>query len=381
MKIPVLMVSTASQWLGTARMPRALSKAGFDVFLLAPENSLASKSRFVTRTWFLPESALPMEWLLALNAAIEATSPSLLVPCDEMTIRLLFAFMLEPLPVLGKTKHARLAALIRESLGDPAHYQTSIDKTLLPVAAESLGIRVPPFTVVRDVRSAQAFAQRLGFPVVLKRRFGFAGHGVAIVSTPDDLVQRAYDLLRPDQLDLGNHLEPRLLVQAFIVGRHLSQALVSLRGVSLASFAWERYQSTEDVAGQTSVVRFIESQETRESAEALSCAFGMEGFFNVQYIVRNDTREAYLLEINRRIVTHMHMGERVDADLPRALHRHLSGLRDRSGTTGSGVNAIGAMVTVFPREYLRDPQSPYLRECPVDAPWDDPDLFAAMLAQ
>src|SRR4051794_36905126 len=34
--IPVLLVSTATRWYGTARTPRALAKAGFEVTLLTP---------------------------------------------------------------------------------------------------------------------------------------------------------------------------------------------------------------------------------------------------------------------------------------------------------------------------------------------------------
>ena len=34
----------------------------------------------------------------------------------------------------------------------------------------------------------------------------------------------------------------------------------------------------------------------------------------------------------------------------------------------------------FPHEWLRDPQSPYLQQYPVDVPWDDPELIEAMLA-
>jgi hypothetical protein len=34
----------------------------------------------------------------------------------------------------------------------------------------------------------------------------------------------------------------------------------------------------------------------------------------------------------------------------------------------------------FPHEWLRDPGSAYLRQHPVDAPWDEPELFEAMLA-
>jgi hypothetical protein len=36
-------------------------------------------------------------------------------------------------------------------------------------------------------------------------------------------------------------------------------------------------------------------------------------------------------------------------------------------------------VVVFPREWLNDPASPRLLEYPIDVPWDDPALFAALL--
>jgi len=47
MSEPLLMVSTASQWLGPARMARALARADCEVSLLAPADSLAAKSRYV----------------------------------------------------------------------------------------------------------------------------------------------------------------------------------------------------------------------------------------------------------------------------------------------------------------------------------------------
>jgi hypothetical protein len=31
--MPVLLVATATQWFGTARIPRSLTRAGFEVFL------------------------------------------------------------------------------------------------------------------------------------------------------------------------------------------------------------------------------------------------------------------------------------------------------------------------------------------------------------
>ena len=359
-------------------MPRVLARAGFDVALLAPRDSLATKSRYVSRAEFLSETATPMEWLLRLIQVIEKISPELLVPCDEMAVRLLFTLALEPPQGFNPALRARLVTLITNSLGDSRFYEVSIDKTMLPAAAETLGIPVPPYALAIRIDDAITHAAALGYPVVLKRRFGFAGEGVAVVSTQEELVDAAQRLLRPDQLDLGVHREPRLIVQAFITGPYRSQALVARRGEPLAGFGWERHVATRPVKGQTSVLRFVRSPETRAYSETLCRGFGIDGFFNVQFVIDERTGDAYLLEINRRIVTHTHLGERVGKDLGRALMGALEG--KHAEASPSADEDVEGTVVVFPREWLRDPGSRYLEEFPSDVPWDEPELFAAMLA-
>ena len=374
----VVLVSTATQWLGTARMPRALASAGFAVTLLAPRGSLAARSRHVTRVAYLSPTATPMEWLLLLVQTIDSVSPDLLVPCDEMAVRLLFTLVLAPPTGIEPALLARLVDLISRSMGDPRHYAASIDKTLLPTAAAELGVRMPPCAVAKGVDDAIAHAAALGYPVVVKQRFGFAGRGVAVVASRAELVAAVTTLLRPDQLDLGARLPPRLLVQAYIVGPHHSQALVALRGERLASFAWERFVATAPIKGQTSVVRFVDSPGTLANAEALARGFRINGFFNVQFVVEAASGVPYLLEINRRVVTHLHLGERVGRDLPRALMRALEGLPAEA--PAAVADDAGEKVVVFPREWLRDRHSPHLTLLPVDVPWDDPALLEAMLA-
>lgn len=376
MSEPLLMVSTASQWLGPARMARALAKADFDVALLAPADSLAAKSKYIAKRRVLAGNAIPMEWLQSLTAAIDDLGPRLLVPCDEMAIRLLFALVLEPPRDLPSAVRLRLEALIRTSLGDPAHYQTSIDKILLPPAAAALGVRIPPYALADGIDEAVACADVIGYPAVLKRRFGFAGEGVAIVTDADDLLRHGQSLLGPDQLDLGQGHPRQLLVQSFIRGAYHSQALVAWRGTPLARFAWERHVATLPCKGQTSVLRFVDSPESYSHAETLCNAFGISGFFNVQFVLDGGGLP-YLLEINRRIVTHMHMGERVGADLAVAMARQLRGLPP---ATPVSPPQPGPSVAIFPREWLRDPRSPWLRQCAVDMPWDDVAVLKAMLA-
>ena len=75
----ILLVSTASRWLGTARMPRSLALAGFQVFLLAPRDSLALASRFVSRSVVLRDDATPIQWLLSLVSMINDVEPNVVV--------------------------------------------------------------------------------------------------------------------------------------------------------------------------------------------------------------------------------------------------------------------------------------------------------------
>ena len=372
------MVSTASRWLGTARMPRSLARAGFDVTLLAPRGSLALRSRFVSRSAVLRDEATPMQWLLALIGMIRDVDPAIVIPCDEVAIRLLFELVHRPPPQLTGEAGARVRQLVTRSLGDPHHYETSIDKTLLPGAARALGIAVPRYAIAQSIDEAAVHADAIGYPVVLKRRYGFAGQGVAIIEEPDRVKPAASVLLQPMQLDLGVRPTPRLLVQAFVDGAMLSQTMVAWNGAPLAGFARTREIPFTPGKGASAVVRLRRNPEIYDYTTRLCRAFGMNGFFSVQYIEPAGGGTPVLLEINRRIVTFMHLDEYGGVDLSAALYQHLAG---GPQTTPSDMPFDdGGLIASFPREWLRDPDSAWLRDFPADVPWDDPEVFEAMIA-
>ena len=58
----------------------------------------------------------------------------------------------------GQLSEQPLAELIRESLGDPAFYRASVDKTALPEAATALGVPFPAFTIASTLADATRFA-------------------------------------------------------------------------------------------------------------------------------------------------------------------------------------------------------------------------------
>ena len=371
----VLLVATTLTWLGPARLPKALTGAGFMVSLLAPRDSLASKSRFVARNAYLPDGANRMQWVDAFAETVANTAPRLVVPCDDMATELLQTLVLETPQALPPATALQLAALARESLGDPRHYRTSIDKTLLPPAAAALGVRVPGFEVVADVAAAASFASAHGYPIVLKRPFGTAGEAVEIVAGSGELGPAFAKLAASGPLGGGDGT--RILVQEFIPGRSFSRGSVAWGGHELAGLCRERVTRNPPNVGPGSTVRICHEPEGRAFSEALTRGLGLQGFFGVDYLVHERTGETYMLEINRRLTSGLHLGGTVGVDLCAALYAAISG--KPVATRNDVPPGFERIVAQFPQEWLLDPASPWLRDYPADVPWDDPDVFEAML--
>ncbi len=361
-------------------MPKALADAGFDVHLLAPPDSLIAKSRFLASRHPLPAAAKVLQWVDALAGAVDATSPQILLPCDDLSFRLLRLLAIFPPPGVPASVHLRLSALVRNSLGDPRYYQASVDKTLLPAAALALGVRVPHWEVCTALPAADAFALRHGFPVVLKRRYSSFGDGVAICASHSELTTAFALLIAADQADdVGNEERGRLLVQEFIAGSTEYYAIAAWQGTLLVGYGAARVVGNPEPKGPATVTRYHRAPAMREFARRLVEGFGMSGLLGLECVLADGSGEPYLIEINRRIVPGTHRGRELGADQCAALHAALGGLPNPTRTDlGPGEEVVRVS---FPQEWLRDPQSRWLREYPVDVPWDEWQLLAAMVAR
>jgi hypothetical protein len=372
----LLLVSTTTNWLGTARIPRGLARAGFDVDLLAPAGSLAESSRHVRTIHPLPVGATPRDFDRALAASVAAAGPRVVVPCDDMAFRLLadLALRLGPQPA-GPI--ADLRQLIVDSLGDPRYYRDSVDKTALPALATSLDVDVPPHAIVAGFDAAARFAAGSGFPVVIKRAHGFAGQGVAICRSPQEVAAalRVFDAAnRDDPLEPGASTH---LAQAWVEGRTRYFHALAWRGELRAGWALEKLVAHPHPTGPPTVSRYFHAPALAEITARLIRGCGMSGFLFAEFIVDAGERP-WLLEINRRVSPATHRGEARGVDFCAALQAAVSGTPSASrtrlddGETGISVH--------FPQEWLRDPASAYLRDYPADVPWDEPELLERMLA-
>jgi len=377
MTIPVLLVCTATRVFEAARVPRALARAGFEVTLLAPRGTLAEKSRFVSRIGHTPDDATPSQWVFAFAATVKATSPRLVVPGDDHALRLLQMLVLSPSEFIQPALQRELASLVSESLGAPEHYRTSVDKTLLAPAAKALGVPMPPHAIVTDPAEAEAFAADRGYPIVLQRGHSSAGDGVELCSDRHQLARAFAALKRSAD---GGFQEPagdRLLAQAYVAGPAQSYPAAAWKGALLAGYAGVRVVGGPDPKAPPTVNRYRYDARLRDLTSRLAVGFGISGFFSPEFVVDNRTGEPYLLDINRQVVREAHGGGDIGVDHWLALHAALQGT---AAATRADLDEGEEHVTVhFPQEWLRDPQSHWLRECPVDVPWDDPELIEAML--
>ena len=378
MSTAVLLVATATQWFGTARIPRSLTRAGFEVSLLAPADMLAEKSRYIARTRHLPDNATLRQWVDSFSAVVDETSPRLVLPCDDTSFRLLQTLALSPPAGMRPERHLQLAGLIVESLGDTRFYRTSVEKTLLSAAAEALGIRVPPYAIIDTLAAARSFAAAHSYPIVLKRNLSTAGEGVALVESADQLASAFEQLARHDPSALMHAETGTLLVQTLIDGDVHYENTAAWNGSRIGGFAVQRLEAS-DVKGPAAVIRCYRSDEIRDFSAKLVRGFGMTGLFASEYIVERSSGKAYLLEVNRRMTPGMHVGSRIGVDLCVALYCALQGVEL---ATRADIDPNEEYLNVhFPQEWLRDPHSRYLREYPVDVPWDEPELLKAMFAR
>ncbi len=357
-------------------MPRALAHAGFDVALLAPEGSLASRSRYVAKIRELGVATTAAQWQHAFAEMVKATSPRIVMPCDDTAFRLLQALASSPPDSMPSTLALQLAALIRESLGDPAYFRTSVSKTMLPSAAEALGVRVPAYRVVTRADEAAAFAALHGYPTVLKREHSSAGDGVEICADPDALTRAIATLQHPVAPIRVAH--DRLLIQAYVPGRTKFYPAMAWQGRILTGYAGVKLVGNPEPKGPPTVNRYHRSPDLRNAAERLAAGFAISGFFSPEFIEHERTGVAYLIEINRRLVGGAHRGSAIGVDHCAALH---AALNELPFSSRRDLDDGEEHVTVhFPQEWLRDPASTWLTDHPVDVPWDDPELIDAMLA-
>jgi biotin carboxylase len=229
--------------------------------------------------------------------------------------------------------------------------------------------------------------ERAGLPTVLKADGTSGGDGVRIAHTLAEaerffeqlqapplfaralkraIVDRDKTLLGPSML----RRRPVVNAQAFVSGREATSTLMCWKGTVLASLHFEVINKASST-GHATVMRLIEHAEMSAAAERMVRRLNLSGFYGFDFMLEAETDRAYLIEVNPRSAQVGHLSMGAGHDLPAALYAALSGKAEQPAPTVTEKDTVA----LFPQEWVRDPDSSFLRSAYHDVPWEEPELI------
>lgn len=360
----------------------ALTSSGFAVDAVCPVRHSLPKLRSVRRTYthygFSPRGSF--------RTAILSAKPDLLISCDDLAARHLHKLYAE---AVQRYRNSALCELIERSLGLAKNFPMLYQRAAFIEMAQQEGVRTPATRVISDLAGLRTWADSVGLPMVLKVDSTSGGEGVRIVTTMEEaervfnsfsappLVARAAKRVLIDQdssLVWSSLLRRRSTVsaQSFIRGREATSAVACWKGCVLASLHFEVLNKT-DVTGHSTVLRLIENTEMSKAVEKIVLRLGLSGINGFDFMLEAETGNPFLIEINPRATQVGHLTLGAGRDIPAALFSSVTGrpIEEAPRVTENKVIAL------FPQEWKRDPESPYLRSSYHDVPWDEPELIRA----
>ena len=362
----------------------ALSQSGCRVTTCSLPGHPFEKTGIVARK-FSFDALHPVRSVLA---SLQQELPDFLVACDERATLILHQLYVAN---IGEDQSAAaIRKLLTYSLGNPENFDAACSRSSVMERAASLGIRIPDGQNVDSPGAMEAWFGAHGFPAYLKADGTSGGVGVRLVHAlaearsayrklhaPPKLARVAKRLLvNRDPVLLLPFLRrerPEISVQRDIHGREATCATACWKGEVLSSLSMEVLQRTEP-QGPASVLRQIENAEMSRAAELLVRSLGLTGLVGLDFIIEESTGATYLLELNLRATqtAHLCMGPRHSPAF--ALGARLQGL-----STDCVPQEGRREVALFPQEWIRDPQSRYLKGSFHDIPLQAPELVRAAL--
>ena len=370
----VLVATLAIDYTAPARLPWELQQAGCRVAVIAPAGSLASYTPFVDRRVIAGGQGTLGAWAELIDREIEAFDPAIVLPGDDAMVRMLLG-LASSAPAGGGESHSRRRALVRASLGDLERTLDAIDKTRLFELAQAIGLPVAEGGVATNLDEAQEIAARVGYPVIVRAGFGTGGAGSKRCDDPAQVRDALGTARRPP-----GWMPPvpmRHLVQRWVDGPVIVRASLAWSGTEIAGTTRGRLATYPTPLGPGSAVAYAGLPDVTRATRKLVEALDATGYVGTQFIIEPATGRPLLLEINRRMVPATYGSRYAGVDLVQALAAMLMGERwEGSCDLEPGP---GPRLALFPQEWYRDPESPWLADLPTDAPWHDPALLLAML--
>ena len=176
------------------------------------------------------------------------------------------------------------------------------DRQAFKDTMEAIGEPVIPSKVVTDIDSAMAFAEEIGYPVIVRPAFTLGGSGGGIASTPEELYEIGSGGLRLSPIT-------QILVEKCISGwKEIEyEVMRDGKGNVITVCSMENLDPVGVHTGDSIVVAPCQTlsdkeyQMLRSAALNIISALGVEGGCNCQFALNPDSFEYAVIEVNPRV--------------------------------------------------------------------------------
>lgn len=287
----------------TLAIVRSLGRAGHEVVVGGDDfQGQAFYSKYVGRLVRYPHPASDPEGFLdALRRLLEREKFDALLPANDYTT-----------VALAEVKSA-WRSLVAMPVPDPGPLAITRDKFETGRLAREFGIRTPLTFSPSDEDELRQAAQRLSYPCVFKLSKGAGAVGLRFVESWDHLLRCYRD--RSGRSDMIFDRD-RPLVQEFVPGEVHSLVALFCRGEPRAAMTQKRLRMYPARGGVGIYNETTAEPHLRELGLALLKALEWHGPAMVEFLIRSDTGEAYLIEVNGRYWGTLDLAIRAGIDVP-----------------------------------------------------------------
>jgi len=190
-----------------------------------------------------------------------------------------------------------------ELLGTPlTAIQNAEDRELFRRLMQQIGEPIPESVAVTSVEEAIAFANRIGYPVIIRPAYTLGGTGGGVANDEDELRQIV-------QRGLALSLIGQVLVEQCVLGWKEIEYEVMRDGADncITVCAMENFDPMGVHTGESIVVAptqtltDVEYQMLRSAALKIIRALGIEGGCNIQFALDPNSLRYFVIEVNPRV--------------------------------------------------------------------------------
>ena len=373
-KLRVLITAT-TWWSLSARLSSRLLGYGCKVTALCPPGHPLRFLQGIVQCY--PYKTFRTQASLA--HAIRESRPDYVVPTDDQAVQ-----QFQQLAMVDTD----VRALYERSMGSLESGLLLAGRGFLSQQAARLGIARAESCAVESLTQARDLAREWGYPVVLKKDGTWGGNGVCLLRHEDDLAPAYAKLVRPitfaarskrrlvnsDRLAFANSNShgSELTLQRYVDGTPANAMFAVSQGKLLADYQ-VRVCASQGPTGAALLVEQVRDPRIRAAGARLAAELKLSGFFGLDFVLRKESDEPVLIELNPRTTQLGHLPMRDGSDL--AGHMYAAWTDSPLPLTSEPNSA--ARIAFFPQAMQSDMDAQLLQHAYMDVP-QEPALTAEL---